>query len=44
MTKSFAPYDHLVYPTLDVAEGYAAWAPYYDDTVDDSLDIALLPS
>jgi len=42
MTQRFDPYDRRGYPTLDVAEGYAAWAPCYDETANNRLDIALL--
>lgn len=38
----FARFDNRGYPTLDVRTGYARWAPTYDDTVPDSLDIGLL--
>ncbi len=39
--KPFAFYDKRQYPTLDVASGYAAWAPSYDE-IDDRLDVDLL--
>jgi predicted TPR repeat methyltransferase len=42
MTQRFDPCDRRGYPTLDIAEGYAAWAPCYDETADNRLDIALL--
>jgi SAM-dependent methyltransferase len=42
MTQRFDPYDRRGYPTLGVAEGYAAWAPCYDETADNRFDIALL--
>src|SRR5215813_346696 len=32
------------YRTVDVAAGYAAWAPFYDATMDDRLDLPLLSS
>jgi hypothetical protein len=44
MTASFARYDSRGYRTLDVAAGYAAWAPFYDATMDDRLDLPLLGS
>jgi SAM-dependent methyltransferase len=42
MTASFARYDSRRYRTLDVATGYTAWAPSYDATMDDRLDLPLL--
>jgi len=44
MTQSFARYDSRGYRTLDVAAGYAAWAPFYDATMDNQLDLPLLNS
>ena len=44
MSASFARYDSRGYRTLDVAAGYAAWAPSYDATMDDRLDLPLLGS
>jgi SAM-dependent methyltransferase len=44
VTASFARYDSRGYRTLDVAAGYAAWAPSYDATMDDRLDLPLLAS
>ena len=44
MTAPFARYDSRGYRTVDVATGYAAWAAFYDDTVDDRLDFPLLSS
>jgi ubiquinone/menaquinone biosynthesis C-methylase UbiE len=44
MTEPFAPYDSRGYRTVDVAAGYAAWAPLYDATMDDRLDLPLLAS
>jgi SAM-dependent methyltransferase len=44
MTERFPFYDRRGYPTLDVAAGYAAWAPFYDATMDDRLDLSLLNS
>jgi hypothetical protein len=40
----FARYDSRGYRTLGVAAGYAAWAPSYDATMDDRLDLPLLGS
>jgi SAM-dependent methyltransferase len=42
MTEGFDRYDSRGYRTLDVAAGYAAWAPFYDATMDDHLDLPLL--
>ena len=44
MTTSFARYDSRRYRTLDLAAGYAAWAPFYDATMDERLDLPLLGS
>jgi predicted TPR repeat methyltransferase len=44
MTEPFARYDSRGYRTVDVAAGYAAWAPFYDATMDDRLDLPLLGS
>jgi SAM-dependent methyltransferase len=44
MTEPFARYDSRGYRTLDAAAGYAAWAPFYDATMDDRLDLPLLSS
>jgi SAM-dependent methyltransferase len=44
VTESFGRYDSRGYHTLDVAAGYAAWAPFYDATMDDRLDLPLLRS
>jgi SAM-dependent methyltransferase len=38
----FAPFDRRHYETLDVRSGYTAWAPTYEDTVDDVMDVDLL--
>lgn len=38
----FARFDARHYPTLGVREGYAAWAPTYEDTVLDLMDLRLL--
>jgi SAM-dependent methyltransferase len=39
---SFADFDRRHYPTVDVAAGYDGWAPTYEDTVLDLMDLALL--
>lgn len=39
---SFADFDRRHYRTVDVATGYDGWAPTYDQTVLDDMDIALL--
>src|SRR5271166_6728285 len=38
----FARFDRRHYPTLRAREGYAAWAPTYEETVEDVMDLALL--
>ena len=38
----FAAFDRRHYRTVGVPEGYAAWAPTYEATVEDSMDLALL--
>jgi SAM-dependent methyltransferase len=38
----FAPFDRRRYETLSIRSGYAAWAPTYDGTVDDVMDVDLL--
>jgi SAM-dependent methyltransferase len=38
----FAAFDQRHYRTVGVAEGYEAWAPIYEETVDDVMDLALL--
>jgi SAM-dependent methyltransferase len=42
VTASFSRYDSRGYRTLDVLAGYAVWAPFYDATMDDRLDLPLL--
>jgi SAM-dependent methyltransferase len=42
MTGPFARYDSRFYRTLDAAAGYAEWAPFYDASMDDRLDLPLL--
>lgn len=44
MAQRFAQYDSRGYRTLDMAAGYSAWAPSYDATMDDHLDLPLLGS
>src|SRR5205807_9693112 len=44
MTEPFARYDSRRYRTIDAAAGYAAWAPFYDATMDGRLDLPLLGS
>jgi SAM-dependent methyltransferase len=44
MTEPFARYDSRGYRTVDAAAGYAVWAPVYDATMDDRLDLPLLAS
>lgn len=41
---SFGRFDTRHYPTVTVREGYRDWAPSYEDTVVDAMDIALLES
>jgi SAM-dependent methyltransferase len=38
----FATFDQRHYRTVGAAEGYGPWAPTYDDTVDDAMDVAML--
>jgi SAM-dependent methyltransferase len=38
----FARFDQRHYPTVDARAGYAQWAPTYEDTVEDMMDLALL--
>jgi SAM-dependent methyltransferase len=38
----FSRFDKRGYPTLGVREGYAAWAPTYETTVSDLMDLRLL--
>jgi len=40
--RDFSRYDTRHYPTLPVAEGYAAWAERYEATVLDLMDLRLL--
>ncbi|MBF6077101.1 class I SAM-dependent methyltransferase [Nocardia beijingensis] len=39
---SFADFDRRDYRTVDVATGYDGWAPTYEQTVLDEMDLALL--
>lgn len=39
---NFASFDRRHYETLPTRRGYAAWAPTYEDTVDDAMDMVLL--
>lgn len=38
----FARFDTRNYPVVPVREGYRDWAPAYEDTVEDAMDLALL--
>jgi SAM-dependent methyltransferase len=38
----FSNFDTRNYPTLPVQEGYGVWAPTYEDTVQDAMDLHLL--
>jgi SAM-dependent methyltransferase len=40
----FSHFDTRNYPTISVQEGYGAWAPTYEDTVLDTMDVRLLDS
>src|SRR5688500_10382405 len=42
MSRDFAQFDTRHYPTADVIEGYAKWAPLYDAMVPGQLDLPLL--
>src|SRR5689334_7700005 len=37
-----APYDTRRYPIVEVREGYGEWAPTYEQTVQDEMDLRLL--
>jgi SAM-dependent methyltransferase len=37
-----APYDQRRYPIVDVRQGYGEWAPTYEQTVQDEMDLRLL--
>ena len=38
----FARFDRRHYETVSAREGYDAWAPTYEETVEDVMDLALL--
>jgi SAM-dependent methyltransferase len=38
----FSRFDRRHYPTLSVREGYREWRPFYEKTVEDEMDLALL--
>jgi SAM-dependent methyltransferase len=40
--SDFSHFDTRGYRTVDVRTGYREWAPTYEDTVEDAMDIALL--
>src|ERR1700761_6082789 len=40
--RSFAAFDTRGYRTVSAREGYDRWAATYEDTVEDSMDLALL--
>ena len=40
--SDFSDFDTRGYRTVDVRTGYREWAPTYEDTVEDAMDIALL--
>jgi SAM-dependent methyltransferase len=40
--SSFAAFDRRGYRTVDARTGYAAWAPTYEGTVEDAMDVELL--
>jgi SAM-dependent methyltransferase len=42
MQPDFARFDRRHYPTVPVRAGYEAWAPTYEETVDDLMDVQLL--
>jgi SAM-dependent methyltransferase len=39
---AFSDFDTRGYPMVDARTGYARWAPTYEDTVEDAMDVALL--
>lgn len=41
MPLAFSQYDVRRYQTVGVGEGYREWAPTYDTTVDDRVDVSL---
>ena len=38
----FQAFDQRGYRTVDARSGYGEWAPHYEDTVEDEMDVALL--
>src|SRR5262249_21318030 len=38
----FSHFDRRRYPTVSVREGYRAWLPSYESTVEDEMDLVLL--
>ena len=38
----FTRFDRRHYPMVTVHEGYDAWAPTYEESVEDIMDVALL--
>jgi SAM-dependent methyltransferase len=40
----FSHFDRRHYPTVSVREGYRAWLPSYETTVEDEMDLVLLES
>lgn len=42
MVPEFARFDARHYPTVGVQEGYRDWVSSYEDTVEDTMDLALL--
>jgi SAM-dependent methyltransferase len=40
--SSFEPFDRRGYRTVDARTGYGAWAPTYEETVQDAMDVELL--
>jgi SAM-dependent methyltransferase len=40
--SSFSPFDRRGYRTVDARTGYGSWAPTYEDTVQDAMDVELL--
>ncbi|NEQ52564.1 MAG: class I SAM-dependent methyltransferase [Leptolyngbya sp. SIO3F4] len=42
MSQPFSQYDARNYPTADIITGYRQWAPVYDQTIYNELDLPLL--
>src|SRR5215213_4128414 len=40
--SGFSAFDTRGYRTVDVRSGYGEWAPRYEQTVEDAMDVALL--